>query len=672
MLDQLDRAARRGGLVLLAGPPGAGRTRTLALWLERTLARRGDDTGLLFAWSFDLVGQPADPRAFLGALADRVDLPRLACLEGSDHALARALARALRHERFVLVLDGVVAQPGVAAGACVERVLHPGLAALLRGLEGATNGACVFTIRAPLELSDLALQVCDLHPLTPVEGSACLWRHGLLIPEPDLLRLSEGLRGNRLALSWVARAPRDALTRSPAPNAADPLIEAIDLLKLGDDARHVLTALVLAGGILTGAQLARSWSFLGSGELLEALAALTDVGLIRVERRLLGAPPEPHLRVELTHPRLRDLVLRRCAQDTGPIQRLSIDDLLGPEPEPLVDAPRGLPALHQRLLALIARGQIADALRLYVTRIACYTHNFEDDAAPEPDPAQRTGIPKQKQWSFIARDLGLYAADLDLLAPFFSRPFSAVHPDLESGTCSRASAVLAFDLAYIHHRAALALRNLGRVRDADLPFAAAYLRYLDLHDLERAATCANDRAELLVMLGDLGRAREAADLAVGHAASHLEAQERGAAHVGRAAQRLRQARVTRSLTHATLGHILHLSGDLSGAAEAFARAEAETLAIAKADSKSASPGEIPSSAQYLFSRPGLYHWIFLLGLLEDSARAGAPLRADALNALEARLSAASTWNARPGINKVSVSYSEYARARLCAVRLIVA
>lgn len=677
ILDQLDRAAWHGGLVHLDGQPGAGRTRALALWIDRFIARRGADSGLLLAWTFDPIGSDADPRHFLTALAERVGLPRLAPLDGSDHALGRALARALRHERFVLVLDGIDTLPGAIDEPTIERSLHPGLAALLRGLEGASNGACIFTAQRPLAFDDLLHARVPLPALGESDGSTWLWGQGLFLADPELHRLSDAFAGNRLALTWVARAPREALQGlAPAQSSTppDPLAAALDALALDHGARFLLTALALADGHLDDGDLRRAWSaFIEAApterprDILAALASLARIGLVRVERRSSGDPPILHLRAELAHPRLRHLALRQLTSAAPPEQG-ALTRLLGADPPPLVDDPHGLHALRQRLVALVALGHARAALRLYVTRIACYTHNHEDDTAP-PDPAEPKGPPRQKQWSYIARDLGLHAIDLELLANFFARPFTSLRPDFDPPPNHELPVDIAFDVAFILHRAGLALRNLGRARDADAPFAAASRRYLALRDRERAATCANDHAELLVLLGDLPRAREVATCAVDHATAHLATQDLAPPLGSRAAQRLRQARVTVSLTEATLGHVLHRSGDTEAARAAFQRAEEQTLEIARADA-SAAPGEIPVSARFLFSRPGLYHWTFLLDQLEAAALHGEPLCAATVTVLDDRLTAASAWNARPGINKVSVSYSEYARARLLALRLL--
>lgn len=630
LLEALDAHWVHGGVLLVGGAPGSGRTRLLAAWLARVAAAQWYAASRVFAWSFEQVQgrQCGSVRAFVRALADFLDDPLLADEARSEWELGRCIAQLLRRERFLLVLDGVDALPGSHTAAALEGCIHPGLVALLRGLEGAPHGLCVVTTSDLTTLPGVQHKHLPLEPLDQEDSADWSWIRGALQPSEQLEQLRRDTDGNLLALAWAARAPTKS---APRPDHhASPLTRALAMHRPEPQEQVLLAALALAGGSLDSAAVS---AVVASGTAtatvlpFAVLDKLVRAGLVRATR--LG-------RVSLTHRRLARAIdeagfTATLVAELPPDTQLGV---LGPEPDQLDHHAASLPALRARLQALIQLGLGGPALHLYIKSIARH------------DPP--------REWSFLGRRLGMYAEDLELLGMFFVEPWTVLKSCIAQQSPHQR--------AYLLHRAALALRHVGRVRDAAAPFAAAHRLYRDLGLPERAATLANDLAETLVALGDLQEAEKWAREGVDDGRRYLGTVP----HSDHAL--LHQARVTMSLTLATSGLVAHRLGNEQDAAQLFANAESETEAIVEMESQQGKLVE--SGERYIFSRSGLQYWEHLLDRIEHHNIKGETDPADELaRMLDERLKAAVSWHARTGIASVSTSYHEIARARLLSARL---
>lgn len=630
LLEALDTHWVHGGVLLVGGAPGSGRTRLLAAWLTRVAAAHWYAASRVFAWSFEkLQGrQCGSVRAFVRTLADFLDDPLLADEARSEWELGRCIAQLLRRERFLLVLDGIDALPGSHTAAALEGCIHPGLVALLRGLEGAPHGLCVVTTCDLTTLPGVQHKYLPLDPLDQEDSADWSWSRGALQPSQQLEELRKDTEGNLLALAWAARAPTNS---TPGPDHhASPLTRALAMHRLEPQEQVLLAALALAGGSLDSAAVvavAAAGTTTATALPFAVLARLVRAGLVRVTR--LG-------RVSLTHRRLTRAIdavgfTATLVAALPPDTQLGV---LGPEPDQLDQHAASLPALGARLQALLQLALGGPALDLYIGSIARY----------EPP----------REWSYIGRHLGMYAEDLELLGLFFAEPWTVWKPCVAQQTPHQR--------AFLLHRAALALRHVGRVRDAAAPFAAAHGLYRELGSPERAATCANDLAETQVALGALQEAEDWASEGLQDARRHLETTPHND-HAG-----LRQARVTMSLTLATRGQVAHRRGDLRSAERLFADAERETEAIVEMESQQGTL--VASGERYIFSRPGLQYWEHLLDRLEDHITNGETDAADGVaGMLTERLTAAVSWHARSASAGISTSYHEFARARLISARL---
>ena len=108
--------------------------------------------------------------------------------------------------------------------------------------------------------------------------------------------------------------------------------------------------------------------------------------------------------------------------------------------------------------------------------------------------------------AFINKQLGANAADLGALAHFFDPPWAAPS---EALTLRDRAAALNF--------AAFALRALGRLVEAEAPFAAGLALRVQQEDWENAARAASNLSELRLAIGRVDAAVEAGEEAVTYA-----------------------------------------------------------------------------------------------------------------------------------------------------------
>lgn len=633
----LERWEQGRGIVHLRGDAGSGRTLLLTEWLADLQKQGWLGARRVFAWSFVAARGDrlsGDVAGFFEALVDFLDEPWLDVKRVSEWELGRVVGRLLRRERCLLVLDGVELLPSTCDVSTLEARLHPGLVALLRGLEEGAPGLCVMTTREDVTFrGSLVGEEVRLSPLTDSDGAAWLWQNGMIEPEGVLVSTSRALAGNPLALAWRAAAESKGIAHaraSKSDTSAGPLNRA--LLGIVDGGgvgeRVLLAALALAGGSLSDAALSRIWEVAGAREgVLAALRQLARRGLVKVSRAprsTEGCWPA----VEVSHPRVVEATLV-----AGLLQELPpdvVERTLEPGPPPLSTSAE-IPGLHRHIHGLVMVGRGAVALSRYIERVARYEWG--------------------KQWSFIGRGLGRYADDLAILGEFFEEPWSRLLPTVVAAKVE--------ERAYLFHRVGLALRNVGRVAEAVAPLEAAHRLYTESQGgtaRERSATCANDIAEVLIAIGRVKDADSWAKRGVDDA--NLFVKGAGA--------ELRQAHVCRSLLFATRGDVLRRLGDIEGASQCFAEAELDTAAIAKIDGRAAREG-----FRFLFSRPGHYHWAFLLDQLETAIVGGDEgLSKSIQEELAGRLNEARIWCQGRGVAAVSPCYEYIARGRLNSALLL--
>lgn len=612
----------------LRGRAGVGKSVLLRRWLDDLADDGWPGASRVFAWSFDPTAHGpgvGDVHAFLDHALDFFgdrDRDRT-CNDPIREVWSRGLrlGRLLRREPFLLLLDAAPLLPRATDDAeecSPEAMFHPGLAGLLRELGGAREGLCVLSTRDDAPWLALANSVArlELEGLDPEAAADLLWSAGLVDTAETLSALAETLGYHPLALQVAARAfasgkdARDAVSRgSPTLEPLQRLLES--LTDLDPLASRVLTLLALRRGDPV------DLTVLGPHDppaLHSALQALVRRGLATSDRtRTLPT-------ATLTHRALAEAWLALARHDLASY---------APRREPDIAGGDTIDALHARACAVdmsLQTGDAAVALRIYIEEIARHD-------------------PEAQQWSHIARKLGAVAEDLEILSGFVARDERgrarwailrddlAAHPDIAPA-----------NRAYVLHRIALALRHLGRIHESRPPLLAALRAYEATGTHERAATCANDLAELDVLFGDLDSALEQAETAWKYAQASSDAS-------------------ALQLCQATLGHVLHLRGDLGAAAAAFEAAEAHTSRLARTREQFMTP--------VLCSRPGYQHWLLLLDRLESIPAHELATIADCIEHLRVRLAYAADFDQREHVAGVSRGLTYLARGRLkalCALR----
>ncbi|HND97990.1 MAG TPA: TIR domain-containing protein, partial [Plasticicumulans sp.] len=229
-LDEAWTDAEGTEALVLVAPGGTGKSSLVRRWLEGMKRRRWDGAVRVFGWSFYSQGTAEDRQAseepfFAAALAF---FGVTVAATASIWDKAAALARAVRAQRTLLILDGLEPlqyPPGPMAG----ELKAPGVQALLKALvHNGQPGLCVITTREAVgELAGHvrsadhplgSVRQIDLGNLCAADGARLLHRigvqkagqAGIKDDDAELLKASEAAKGHALTLRilglYLARA----------------------------------------------------------------------------------------------------------------------------------------------------------------------------------------------------------------------------------------------------------------------------------------------------------------------------------------------------------------------------------------------------------------------------------------------------------------------------------
>lgn len=662
--DEGEQDEALSNVVHLRGDPGRGKTAILARWLALERARGWCGATRVFTWCFDPLARESgtgdvatffrEAFEFFGGVDPYLRAGAGEATQEGEWLQGLRLARIIRHERALLCLDHVPTLPHAERKSYdPHEVFTPGIASLLHEIGRGHAGLCIVTSRLR---GELALGTIYDEPVEGIERPAAielLREHGVVETRATLEGLAAALADEPLMLTLAARAlARGALAADQASRlSSDPLT------LLGEDppelVRGLLQALVLRGGALdarelrlvarellpsaspaapTAAPRARalrgSWDGF-SPEFLSAVRRLQHMGFIEVE---------PTCSIRIVHAAL----LHHLPDD-----EIALGELAQQSRVALQGSPRGtgdVAAFIRTIRTALRSGRAKLAFDVY----------REDVCRVKKDYYER---------NFLTRKIGAVADSLRILAEMYEPG-----PSGEIGMSLRPELLALDDIEHglLHHQLGLALRHLGYLSDAADRLQAAFEAYeqetidagaqlvteVDQHDkrerLERAAICANDRAEVLAWLGRLDEALESADVAVARAWASCGVDDRD--------PRMKETAVFVCL--GTRGHIHHLRGDLDSARNDFEKARKMVEQSTRGDS---------AEVSHLFSRPGYYYWIFLLAELRDR-REGASTdqqRADKVGALAEQLEYARRWHRNDGtVACVSRALDSVARGQL--------
>jgi len=644
LLDELERVWLEGTrrIVHLRGPAGMGKTTILARWLELQAQQRWPGATRVFAWSFDPLAEgdrQGTMAAFLEQALDFFGAVDPVLDQDKNHAADRGewldglrLGRCVARERALLCLDAVPLLPHSKQDAHGPyELLPPAIAALLHELSRSVLSLCIMTTRATAELRMDGVLDRPLEPLDAADAAGLLVHGGVIAHSGDLHRMLAGLDRRPATLVTLARAAKalGGFGAEAMPTSVSELLGQLSGCEAllsglrhggGSLSFHELRAIA---GLPHDPELEPSWDELDD-DLRRALRRVCAVGIARVTDRSDVVLCEAATMEQL--PRSTE-VCRALAEHAARAVQV-----------PLVhksEIPRHFYAVQLALQLGVSGAHTA--VRSYVDGVCQRGANSYGN-------------------SFLTRELGAIADDLQFLAEFFvpgdDGSFAGV--DLRPGVAQAEPA----EGAYFHHRLGLALRHMGRPREAARSLQRAFDCYSGGGIEERAATCANDHAEAFVWQSELVKG-ELRDTMLRKA---LEIATIAVEHAGRAERiavtpaELGAARLVQMLCIATSGHIHDQLRDVEAAAACFDRANAVVRAY-----------QTRERYRWLFSRPGHQYWCFVLDRLERMLGEG---RHDTVRALifqlESHLDAAETWQELESkdVARVTRAYHALARGRL--------
>ncbi|MCA9650792.1 MAG: CHAT domain-containing protein [Myxococcales bacterium] len=650
--DEGGEAQRASNIVHIHGDAGKGKTAVLARWLDVQAARGWCGASRVFSWSFDPLGRGPctgdvasffeQASEFFGGLDPHLRLGAGEASGEGEWLEGLRLARVIRHERALLCLDHLPMLPHQRHDQHdPHEVLTPGLAALLHELDRGHAGLCIVTSRLHGELRLPRAHHLRIGGIDEAAAVELLVDRGIVETRATIEALAASLKDHPMSLALAANAlasgrNASSLGRSGGQWSSDPL--ALSRVSPDGEASWILRLLALRGGSLDRHELRRAsgatdlprgpreWD----GVPVERLAALRELralGLIRITPDHTIELVSSGVMVAIPDEVPPSLLRSAAESESSPAMLAYTMEANRGESRGLRDVP-----VYRRTLRVALRtGEPRKAFDFYRREIC----------KVDPEPG-KDAVPYRQ--NHLTRKLGAVGDELAILAELFEEDegggFGAVlRPEL---------AVLgATERGTLHHHLGLALRHLGRLEEAQPRFVAAYEDYVG-ESPERAAICANDLAEVLMWRRRLPEAEQWADRAV---ASAKEANR------GPKVSLLDSAATFVCL--GTLARVHHLGGrmddakeDLAGAVDAVTRHVEEF-------------GGLPGTEGQLFSRPGYYHWCFLLDELECMHVAGES-RAELEKAEELGmlLHSAKLWHQQGYIASVSRGLDALARGRL--------
>lgn len=562
-------------IVHLRGAVGMGKTTLLSRWLGERASRRFRGTTQVFTWSFDPRARGAGCGSieefleqaldFFGALEPTLIATRHDAEDRGPWLDGLRLGRCLRYQHALLCLDGVPLLPcGTATSLPPQRVLPPAIAALLLELSRGSLATCVLSTRAASKLSLLGAKDLELGPLSEDAAVELLAQRGVLARREELVRLSTSFGGHPGRLAIAADAAKVSIAWGPR---ALPVDLSTVLEWIGDDA--LIDGLVAGGGRLGPDELRALMASNAEPDDQAGWRGLADASLMALGRaRALGV-------IRLTDDGGLVLIENTWLEHVAPDP--STCAVLWQHPSRRVAVP--LERLDQ---AAVYRDAV---------RAAVLAHDAERAVEIYVDLVCRRGRDRYEQ-SYLARKLGGIAEEFSVASELFvpgpGNAFvgEALHPGVAEADPPAG--------AFLLHRVGLCLRHLGSLRESRAPLVRAFERYdgAGAGYEERAATCANDLAELHIARGEHELALAWAEKAVSRAD---RAEEGGAPS--------KQALLAQFLCHATLGSVHHRRRNVERAATHFERAEEYVRLYRQEDSE---------HLKKLYSRPGHQQWCFIL------------------------------------------------------------
>ncbi len=534
---------------------GTGKSALVNHWHHQMALQNYRGAERVYAWSFwsqgsDQAQTSADP--FIDAALRWFDDPDPTA--GSPWEKGERLARLIRKTRTLLILDGLEPlqhPPGPMEGQLKEQSMQ----ALLRELAASQPGLCIISTREQIaDLIDFdkpAVIIHDLEQLSPQAGANILRQQNIKGDEAELEQASEDFGNHALALTILASYLKDAYNSDIRRRHEIPALNDEDDRKgrhalrvmtsyekwLSDAGEHAMLAVLRILGLFNRPADEASIAALRAAPVIpgltDALQNLSETQwkktLAKLRRiRLLAERPAQASREteeELdAHPLVREYFRQQLRRDLPEAWRAAHNRLYEHLTCTTPDLPNTLAGLAP-LFAAVAHGCAAgkpqEAFDQVYRRRICRWNEF-----------------------YSTKKLRAFGADLAALQSFFATPWREPLTNLTAA-----------DKAFVLNQAGVRLRALGRLPEAEQSMQAALTWTIYDENWMNAATVAGTLSELYVTLGELPKARAAAQQSV---------------ELGDRSGEFRN----RVINRARLADVLHQSGHLTEAEALFQMAEA--------------------------------------------------------------------------------------------------
>ncbi|MEN9502255.1 MAG: hypothetical protein RI964_1540 [Pseudomonadota bacterium] len=526
-------------IIQFIAPGGIGKTKLLRHWLDHT-----DGIDTLIAWSFYAQGASEDKQTsatpFFSHAFEKLGSIREKFATEEDKG--EHLAELLRHQRCVLVLDGLETLQHTGSGMRGE-LKDRAIRQLLKSLAGRNNGLCIITTRIAVhELVDRsppAVISHNLQNLASADGIKLLQSLGV---KGSLIELDKAVHeygGNTLALTLLGNILR---LRYQGDVQRRDTLRALVKPSGSQESRHAFKVM----------QAYEEW-FAGQAEMaLLHLLGLFDHPIEQAVLQVLWDAQIPHLTAGIDE----DDWLEAIAVLREEHHLLSVDGGGVLDCHPLIreyfgkqlqtQHPDSLQQAHARLYdyyKALPEKELPDTLEEMQPLFSAVIHGCT--AGLHRRTLNEVYWPRIQRMdqNYLTKKLGAFSDDLKSLGNFFTNQWHTPSVNLTER-----------EQAVILNWAGFRLRSLGRLQEAIEPTRASLKMLIKQKDWEQVAAQTSNLSELQIAIGSVAAAVDAASKSMNYADQSENWQQR----------------VSTCLTYA---HTLHLAGEIKQAITFFQKAE---------------------------------------------------------------------------------------------------
>ncbi len=569
-LALLDQAWQDEGInvLVLAAMGGAGKTALLRRWIDEQRYRGAD---AVYTWSFYLQGSSETSRASAAEFFDSALawFGHDGSVIRSEHDKGVKLAELVCRQRTLLLLDGLEPLQYPFDAATKGALKDKGLIALCNQLAAKNNGLLLISSRQPVtELEGRPHQIQHkLKPLDEAAGLALFRAAGIIGTDKELTDTVKAYSGHALSISLLAKYLSEyekgdirqqdtlrCLTDFPEETAesryAFRVMAAHERQLSGSVDLQILYCLGLFDRPVAASVMSflrkEGIAHLGGLSMGERMRQMLGKLLGKTEKKPSGGTIKDEKVFQAACERLRKQGLLNTVRTEQP-QNLDCHQLVRQYFGKRLAAlrPESWRQAHLRLYERFkaAAKELPDTLEEMEPLFAAMRHGCA--AGMHQKVLEEVYWPRIKRQDehYLTRKLGAFAADLAVVAHFFTEPWN-----------TPAAGLTDLWKAAVLNWAAFRLRALGRLTEAAEPMQAAVNMFITQKNWLEAAQDASNLSELRLTLGDLAQA-----VAAGRQSVELADQSRDA--------------FLRIASRTTLADALYQAGELTEACALFAEAE---------------------------------------------------------------------------------------------------